>query len=127
MKIDLYTKAVLTVIALCLIWICVNGATPVARAQAGPPQPTPVILVDGNGMPIYQRQGLRVHLVNDNGTSIYTAQGLRVNAGPQPLPVALSTGSAAVPVAVRAIQRGSTWDPILVSVLREPPTLAPIP
>ena len=68
MKIDLYTKAVLTVIALCLIWICVNGATPVANAQAGPqPAPTPVILVDQNGTPIYQRQGLRVHLVNDTG------------------------------------------------------------
>ena len=29
MKTDLYTKAILTVIAMCLIWMCVNGATPV--------------------------------------------------------------------------------------------------
>jgi len=127
MKIDLYTKAVLTVIALCLIWICVNGATPVAEAQAGPPAPTPVILVDQNGTPIYQRQGLRVHLVNDTGVSIYTAQGLRVNYGPQPVPVAVSTATGAVPVSLRSVQRGNAWDPLLVSVLREPPTLAPIP
>jgi len=127
MKIDLYTKAVLTVIASCLIWICVNGATPVARAQAGPPQPTPVIMVDGNGVPIYQQQGLRVHLVNDTGTSIYTAQGLRVNYGPQPVPVAFTSTTAVLPVSLRSVQRGNAWDPLLVSVLREPPTLAPIP
>ena len=120
-------RLTVAVIGLCLVWICINGATPVAKAQAGPPAPTPVILVDQNGTPLYQRQGLRVHLVNDAGTSIYTAQGLRVNFGQQPVPVAFTTTSAVVPVSVRSVQRGNTWDPFLVSVLRDPPTLAPIP
>ena len=33
MKIDAYTKAVLTVIAACLVWMCVNSATPTTHAQ----------------------------------------------------------------------------------------------
>ena len=37
MKIDAYTKAVLTVIAACLVWMCVNSATPTTHAQAKPP------------------------------------------------------------------------------------------
>jgi len=106
MKTDTYTKAVLTVIALCLVWLCVNDATPAAQAQADLAQPARVILVDEKGVPIY------------------TAQGVRVNLGAAPLPVAVNN---AVSVAVRSIQRGTRWDPIEVQVLREPPTLRPVP
>ncbi len=106
MKTDLYTKAILTVIALCLVWICVNGAAPVARAQADRPQPTPVVLV------------------NEKGDAIYTSGGLRVNLGVDALPVTVNN---TVPVAVRSIQRGARWDYLEVRVLREPPTLAPVP
>ena len=139
MKTDLYTKSVLTVMALCLVWMCVNGNTPVARAQAQapaqpqaqpqaarPPQPTPVILVNERGQPIYTAQGLSVNLVNEKGTPIYTTQGLRVNLGAQPLPVVLSN-TAPLSVSVRSIQQGTAWDPILVYVLREAPTLKPTP
>jgi hypothetical protein len=34
MKLDLYTKAVLTVIAACLVWICLRDAALVRPAQA---------------------------------------------------------------------------------------------
>ena len=108
MKTDLsYTNAVLTVIALCLIWICVSGAMPVARAQAELPRPMPVVLVNEKGFPIY------------------SAQGLRVNVGPQALPVTVS--NAPLPVAVRSIQQGNAWDPLFVRVLREAPTQKPLP
>ncbi len=134
MKTDLYTKAVLTVIAACLVWMCVNGATPVTLAQGQPQaqakaaraQPTPVILVNEDGAPIYSPQGLRVSVVNEKGIPIYTQQGIRVNLGAQPLPVTVNN-NAPLPVSVRALQQGSEWDPILVHVLREPPTLKPIP
>lgn len=33
MTIDLYTRGVLTVIALCLIWLCVKTTEPIAQAQ----------------------------------------------------------------------------------------------
>jgi hypothetical protein len=116
MKIDLYTKAVLTVIAVCLVWMCVNGVMPVVGAQVARPAPTPVLLVDANGNPIYG------------------AEGLRMNVGTKPVPVfvqndalPVSVTNRALSVAVAAIQRSSVWDPIPVQVMREPPTQRPIP
>lgn len=52
MKIDAYTKTVLTVIAACLVWMCVNGATPTTHAQAKPAGPAAVVLVDPRGVPL---------------------------------------------------------------------------
>jgi hypothetical protein len=98
MKIDAYTKAVLTVIAACLVWMCVNGATPTTHAQAkpqDPTQPTPVVLVDASGAPV---RTMPVTIVNPE-----------------------------LAVAVRSIQRGGVWDPIQVQVMREPPTQKPTP
>ena len=116
MKIDAYTKAVLTVIAGCLVWICLNGTTPAALAQAGRPEPTQVILVDAKGTPIY------------------TSEGFRVNFAPKPIPVSVTNASLpvdvtnpALAVAVRAIQRTTAWDPINVQVMRDPPAQKPGP
>ena len=116
MNTDAYTKAILTVIAACLVWMCLNGVTPVTQAQAKQPDPTPVILVDVKGNPIF------------------TTDGLRVNLGPKPQPVTLTNDVVAVnvrnpalTVAVRAVQRSAVWDPIQVQVMREPPTQMPIP
>jgi hypothetical protein len=134
MSTDLYTKSVLTVIALCLVWMCLNGVTPVTQAQAQaqpqaksapPAPPTPVVLVNEKGIPIYTSQGLRVSLVNEQGTPVYTPQGLRVNVAGEPVPVVVN--NPVLPVSVRAIQQGNTWDPILVQLLRDPPTLKPTP
>ena len=99
MKTDAYTKVVLTVIAACLVWICANGAIPATQAQAKPPEPMPVILVDAKGNPIYGFEGLRVNL----GTKT-----MPVVVANLPLPVDVSK-------------------PIQVQVLREPPTQRPIP
>ena len=107
MNVDAYTKAVLTVIAACLMWICVNGVTPVASAQAARPEPTPVILVDGKGAPIY------------------TSEGFRVSLGVKALPVEIT--NPALNVAVQSIQRGTAWDPIRVQPMRESPTAMPVP
>lgn len=113
MKIDAYTKAVLTVIALCLVWQCVNGVTPTALAQAQPqtqtakPALTPVMLVDANGNPLFTPAGLRVSVTNPS--------------------ISVDVTNKALSVAVRAIQRTAVWDPIQVQVLREPPTQMPIP
>jgi hypothetical protein len=117
MKIDLYTKAVLTVIAVCLVWMCLNGATPVVGAQAAPPEPAPVMLVDAKGNPL-----------------VTADAGLRVNLGMKAVPVFIQNDSLnvavtnrALTVALGAIQRSTTWDPIQVQVMREPPTQRPIP
>jgi spore coat protein U-like protein len=116
---DLYTKTVLTVIAACLLWLCVNGTTPTASAQTTqPPAPTRVLLVDEKNVPIS------------------TAQGLRVNFGGQSVPVSVSVTNPSLSVAVTnpsfavaltAVERRGSWQPIDVRVMREPPTLQPTP
>jgi len=116
MRVDAYTKAVLTVIAVCLIWMCLNGVTPVVGAQAARPEPAPVVLVDGKGVPIYTSEGFRVSL---------GVKALPVIVNNASLPVEIT--NPALNVAVRSIQRGTAWDPISVQVMREPPTLMPIP
>ena len=117
MKLDLYTKTVLTVIAACLVWLCVNDVTPTAVAQTvQSPAPMRVVLVDEKNVPLQ------------------TAQGIRVNMGAQPVPVSVTNPSVAVAVtnpsfavALTAIERRGSWQPIDVRVLREPPTLQPTP
>jgi hypothetical protein len=116
MNVDAYTKGLLTVIAACLVWMCLNGVMPAANAQAKLPPPTPVVLVDANGMPIFTAQGLRVNF----GNTI-----VPVSVANNPVPVEVT--NRALPVALRTIQRTAAWDPIEVRVLREPPTQRPIP
>ena len=117
MKIDWYTKTMLTLIAACLVWLCANGATPVASAQAAqaPPSPTPVILVNERGVPLITTQGLRVN---------FGAPVLPVTVSNQSLPV---TVAQTVPVAITSIERGRAWQPIIVDVLKPPPTSMPTP
>jgi hypothetical protein len=105
MKTDFYTRAVLTVIAACLLWICVGVFTPAASAQTDIQK---VMLVDARGMPL-------------SGTA-----GLRVNLGDQPLAVSLP--NQVVPVVLRGIERtaAAPWEPIFVDVLKTPPTPYPV-
>jgi len=106
MNADCYTKTVLTVIAACLVWMCVNSGTPVASAQAQQPAPTRVVLVDERGAPLATALGLAVTLTN------------------QTLPVTIGQ---TVPVAITSIERRGPWQPVVVEVLRQPPTLMPVP
>lgn len=43
MKIDLYTKVVLTIIALCLIWVCVKDISFSRTASAQSTQPVSIV------------------------------------------------------------------------------------
>jgi hypothetical protein len=113
MNVDTYTKGLLTVIAACLVWICVNGAIPAAQAQAGQPQPTRVVLVDANGAFV---RALPVIVAN---------QSMNVAVTNPQLPVTVTNQSLAV--SVRGIQRGTVWEPIPVQVMRDPLTSMPTP
>ena len=108
MNTDVYTKVVLTVIAGCLVWMCLSGATPGVMAQAKQPDPTPVILVDERGVPVPT-----------------TTEGLRINLGALVVPVAVRNQS--LPVHLTSIQRGGRWDAIDVQVGRSPSTPMPTP
>ncbi len=47
MKLDLYTKFVLTVIAVCLVWVCLRDVALVRSAQAALPQSTQDVRITG--------------------------------------------------------------------------------
>ncbi len=66
MRTDLYTKAMLTVIAACLVWLCLGGPTLLPRVSA-------------------QDEYERVVLVG--WTEFTEAQGRVQNIGSHPLPV----------------------------------------
>lgn len=47
MKIDLYTKVVLTIIALCLVWVCVKDVSVTQTASAQGTQPVSIVGITG--------------------------------------------------------------------------------
>jgi hypothetical protein len=61
MKIDLYTKAVLTVIAASLAVIAIRSGTPEAHAQAGA---DPVYIVGAAANAFDQAEPIEVHMAN---------------------------------------------------------------
>ncbi len=98
MRIDAYTKAVLTVIALCLVWICISGrfSTPVSAIA-----PQEVVLVGVRG----ERTVVPVRPTDE-----WYDTALPIDAA-RPLPTRLM-----------AIERGAgaRWDPMEVNVREQP-------
>lgn len=85
MEPDRYTEVVLTVMAACLIWLCVDGLTPAATAQA---EVQRVVLV-GLEKPL---RGLPVIPVNEAGESVLDGSALRVlvaNPTSRPIPTGI--------------------------------------
>ena len=130
MKIDLYTRAVLTVIAACLVWLCVNSLTPSASAQAPAQDIQRVIIVGAErALPVTIDHPQPVTIVDNKGTPLIGAAGLHVNLGAQVVPVSYATPESALPVVIRSIARAGKdpWQPIPVDVQKTPPTQFPGP
>jgi hypothetical protein len=55
MKIDNYTKFILTVIACCLLWLCFTNSPPTVKAQAAQHVIIDDVngLITGSGLPVY--------------------------------------------------------------------------
>jgi hypothetical protein len=141
MIVDRYTKAVLTVIAGCLLWICAMGVAPRVDAQqptpdlAGPVQP--VIIVGTGSM---DRTGkVAVNFTQQSGARTdptvpvqlpYTAAkplpvGLPYTAS-SPMPSQLFyTSVAPMPVAITAVEKIGDWQPIRTAVEPAPTALKP--
>lgn len=138
LKIDTYTKAVLTVIAACLLWMCVMDSGPAIQAQqsstidaatfAGRIQP---VVIVGTGT--MNTEGVvSVNFVR-RGAARTTDPTLAVSlpySADAPLPVRLPYSAASpmpaqlvyspqqppFPVAVTGVRRSQEWDPIRVDV-----------
>jgi hypothetical protein len=142
MSIDRYTKAVLTVIAGCLVWICAMGAAPRIAAQqstmeiAGPVQP---VVIVGTGS--LDRAGKVVVNFTQQGSVQRTDPTLPVQlpyTPANPLSVGLSysasspmpaqlfyTSVAPLPVEIAAVKKAGDWEPIRTSVEDAPARLKP--
>jgi hypothetical protein len=145
MTIDRYTKAVLTVIAGCLLWICATGAAPSLAAQSSAadlstfkPGVQPVVIVGTGTMD--QEGNIAVRLVQDGGkrrsdptlavTLPYTAA--------KPLPVGLPyttanpmpsqlfyTAALPLPVEIAAVKKTGEWEPLRAAVEDAPARRTP--
>ena len=136
MTIDRYTKAVLTVIAGCLLWICAMGAGRPLSAQPSTadlstfkPGVKPVVIVGTGSMD--QEGNISVRLLQDGGkrrTDPALAVTLPYTAA-KPMPVTLPytptnpmpsqlfyTPSAPLPVEIAAVRKTGEWEPIRAAV-----------
>jgi len=124
LNIDRYTKAVLTVIAGCLLWICAMGAGPSLAAQPGASlvmtnvTPQPVVVV-GTGT-LSQDGTVVVRYVRQPDGKLRTDPTLPVKlpySVAEPLPVGLPyTAVTPLPVELAAVRKTADWDPIRVRV-----------
>lgn len=121
MKVDRYTKAVLTVIAGCLLWICAMGTGPSLAAQ---PRATiandvqPVVIV-GSGT-LDQQGHVTVHYVRTpdgrSRTNPTVAVSLPYTAA-NPLPTRLlNSPEAPLAVEIAAVKKTGEWEPIRAKV-----------
>ena len=141
MTVDRYTKAVLTVIAGCLVWICAMGTGPRLEAQqttmaiAGPVQP--VVIVGTGSM---DRAGkIDVSFTQQGGARTEPTVPVWMPYTPaKPLPVSLSytresplptqmmrMGEPPLPVELSSVKKPADWEPIRVRVEPGTPTAKP--
>ena len=141
---DRYTKAVLTVIAGCLLWICAMGLGPSVSAQPGPgaisnPSVQPVIIV-GTGT-LDQKGNIAVSYVRQPEGPARTEPAIPVTlpySPAKPLPVGLSynaanpmpaqlfyTGAAPLPVEISSVRKVGEWEPLRARVEDAPAKARP--
>jgi hypothetical protein len=122
MNTDRYTKGVLTVIAACLLWICVMGIAPPVTAQVSTVDfknmntaAQPVILVGTGTMDQAGRIAVNF-LERSRRTDPTVAVSLPYSAA-NPMPVQLPyTQTAPIPVEITAVKKTGDWEPIRASV-----------
>jgi hypothetical protein len=113
MRVDAYTKAVLTIIAACLLWMCAAGAVLTPVAAQGPREPQEVVLV-GSRTPLAVMTPPRTSLVVRPGAEWYQ----------EPLPI---DAPRALATRLTGVERQGTgrWDPLDVNVKEQPRKTAP--
>jgi hypothetical protein len=135
MTVDRYTKAVLTVIAGCLVWICAKGTGQALSAQSAqflriPNANVQPVVIVGTGT-LDQQGTVTVSYIQQDGVRrtdptlpvalpYTTARPLPVAlpyTGSSPMPARLTNGSdAPIPVEISAVRKVGEWEPIRTSV-----------
>jgi hypothetical protein len=125
MRIDAYTKVVLTVIAGCLLWLCVSGTLTAPVSAQAPAAPQEVILVGVRGaVPIFSPPRTAVTVVYGAETAVPVKPDIEWYARPLP-----SRVSNAEPLSVRlvGVERPpmGRWDAVDVNVKPSPKSPTP--
>ena len=133
MRSDAYTKAVLTVIAACLVWLCaMSTGRPLSAQQTqqldGAPQPVVIVgwgTLDAQGrtsVAMVQEGGARRSDPNLPVTLVAVSAGpLDVRLPRGPVDVRLSyTDQSPMPVGVTRIKPFAEWEPIRSAAEPEP-------
>ena len=124
MPTDRYTKLVLTVIAVCLVWLCAaaTGTPAIAQSVFAGARPQPVVIV-GWGT-IDARGDAAVTMITDRAGMRRSDPNIPirlVEVPPSPIPVHLEYSDARpLPVGVTSIKRTGAWEPIRSEVEPEP-------
>lgn len=131
MKIDAYTKTVLTVIAACLVWLCLisTGQTVVAQSQSALVSPLPaqpVVVVGWGRLNPAVAGGVEIDWSDPQRRISETSVAVRpsTDARFEPLRVKVENQTP-VPVSLDAVRRSATWDPIRTQVEKDPPQSTP--
>jgi hypothetical protein len=147
MKIDWYTKTMLTVIAACLVWMCVRsaGETVLAQAQArqaqarpdaqarpqaqalwSPLPAQPVVVVGWGRMNPAVPGGIEIDWADPARHVSEPSVPVRSSSDPRfdPLRVHIES-QAPVSVSVDAVRRGAAWDPFRTQIEKDPPQRVP--
>jgi hypothetical protein len=124
---DSYVKALLSVIAGCLLWLCaMMSGLPVAAQQFG--APTTKMLIPGPAQPVVivgwgtmTPQGqVALRFVTDADGAVHTDANLAVKVEQdvrRPIPVTLGPrDQQPLPVAITAIRPGADWEPIRAKI-----------
>jgi hypothetical protein len=125
MTVDRYTKLVLTVIALCLVWLCAaSTGWPVQAAQrtqglSGPPQPVVIV-----GWGTMDPKGSVSVMMTEGRSGTVSDPNIPVKVMSLPMdPVAVRleyTDAYPLPVGLTSTKRTGEWEPIRVAVEGEP-------
>jgi hypothetical protein len=130
MQTDRYTKLVLTVIAIALVWLCaVTTRWPAVSAQAShgldsPVQPVVIVgwgTMDAKGKAtVVMTQG-RSGVVSDPNVPVKVLDPVAVRLPPDPVAVRLEYSDVyPLPVGLTSIKRTGEWEPIRSAVEGEP-------
>jgi hypothetical protein len=136
MPVDRYTKLVLTVIAVSLLYLCVLMSAPMVSAQGGsqfmallaPGKPQPVVIVGWGSMSQNGQIALSMTKAQDGTehTNAILPVGVQ-QAAEDPIIVALpNTMQSPLPVAITAIRPVLDWEPIRTRVEPSPRTTYPV-
>jgi hypothetical protein len=140
MNVDRYTKAVLTVIAGCLLWICAMGAGPSLAAQTVATRRIPnssiqPVIIVGTGT-LDQEGTVTVNFVRYPEGRPHTDPTLPIQlpyTPAKPLPVSLpytadkpmpsivmNASDAPLPIEIQGLRKPAGWDPLRVHVEEAP-------